>query len=445
MLLKFNKYISDNHLLRKGESVLLAVSGGIDSMAMTHLFIKSGFETAIAHCNFSLRSDESDMDEKMVAEFAAENNIEFLTIRFDTISYAKKHGLSIQMAARELRYDWFGRIRNEKGYDAIAVAHNLNDNIETLLLNLIRGTGIAGLTGMKPSADRIIRPLLFATRSEIEDYCRKNRISYREDSSNADTKYLRNRVRHQIIPLLKEINPSVESALNETAGILNGINEVVAEYVKLLRDQISENRDDCRSFKTKLINPHLTNRAVLFELFRPFNLGGDNLNDLINIINGRTGSRLITPTHIILKNRDELLISPISRPGETDIIINTPADLEKANNIESVMSSAIDGNFVVPDDSSVACLDSDMLTFPMVLRKWRKGDSFFPLGMKNRKKLSNYFTDKKYSLLEKDNCMILESAGKIVCILGERIDDRFRITQNTTHILVIKAKPQKKV
>ena len=192
MLERFKKYIADNTLINPGDRILLAVSGGIDSMVMTHLFLQAGYEVGIAHCNFSLRADESDNDEKMVSEFAAEHSVKFFTTRFETKNYARDNGLSVQMAARELRYTWFEETRKEHGYDSIAVGHNLNDNIETLMINLIRGTGVAGLTGMKPLNKKIIRPLLFATRQDIIYYCNRNMITYREDLSNADTKYLRN-------------------------------------------------------------------------------------------------------------------------------------------------------------------------------------------------------------------------------------------------------------
>jgi tRNA(Ile)-lysidine synthase len=438
MLLKFKRYITEHSLLKPGDKILLAVSGGIDSMVMTHLFMHAGIAIGIAHCNFSLRFAESDKDEEMVSKFAAENNIEFFTTRFDTNSYASKNGLSIQMAARELRYRWFEYIRKENEYDAIAVAHNLNDNIETLLINLIRGTGIAGLTGMKPSANNIIRPLLFATRREIVSYCEKNNINYREDKSNADTKYLRNRIRHQVIPLLREINPSIEGTLNDTAGIFSGINEVVSDYITLLRGNISDKGDGCTLFKASLLIPYINNKAVLFELFRPYGIGEVSGNDLINIIKGKTGSRLLTRSHLILKNREEIVVSPLSDKDYNMMIINNPRELKQISQVLSVKSVKVTDNFKIPCETSQAFLDEDKLVFPLTVRKWRQGDYFFPLGMKNKKKLSDYFTDNKFSLIDKDNSLLLESDGKIVCILGERIDDRFRITAKTKKALIIK-------
>jgi tRNA(Ile)-lysidine synthase len=440
MLQKFRKFIAENNLINKEGKILLAVSGGIDSMVMTNLFMKSDYDFAIAHCNFSLRSVESDRDEEMVSDFAVEHNILFFSVRFDTKTYATEHGISIQMAARELRYGWFEKIRDENGYDSIAVAHNLNDNIETLMINLIRGTGISGLTGMKPVANKIIRPLLFATRDEITSYCKANRISYREDLSNADTKYLRNRIRHQIVPLLKEINPSIESTLNETAEIFSGISEIVDDYINLLREKVSEQKDEYITFKVSLLNPYTNNKAVLFELFRPYGIVDVPLIDLVNIIKGKTGGQLITSTHRIIRNRLELLISPRKDDDVSKWLIDSPVDFEKIAIVESVRSVSITQEFIIPSGASEFCIDSDKLSYPLVIRKWKTGDFFYPLGLNHKKKLSDYFTDKKYSIFDKGNALILESAGKIVSILGDRIDNRFRITDNSRNALIIKTR-----
>ena len=236
MVSEFKKFISENNLIKPGDKILLAVSGGIDSMVMTHLFQSLDYKIGIAHCNFSLRGRESDKDQEMVSLYASEHNIPFYSTRFETKAFAKKNKLSVQMAARDLRYKWFEEIRTKHGYDSIAVAHNLNDNIETLLINLTRGTGLTGMTGMRPVSNRIIRPLLFATRQEIMSFQIRHKIAFREDKSNADTKYTRNKIRHLIIPVLKEINPSIETTLNETAERFTGINEIVSNYISGLRE-----------------------------------------------------------------------------------------------------------------------------------------------------------------------------------------------------------------
>jgi tRNA(Ile)-lysidine synthase len=239
MFEEFISYIRKNNLFKSQDRLLLAVSGGIDSMVMSHLFIKLGTNIGIAHCNFCLRNKESDMDEDLVRDFASENKIPFYSIRFKTKEHARKKGISVQMAARELRFEWFEKVRIENNFDFVVVAHNLDDKIETMLINLTRGTGLTGLTGMKPLSNRIIRPLLFATRKKIEEYCSDNHITFREDKSNAETRYTRNKIRHLIIPVLKEINPSVKETLNETAERLSGIDEILSGYIDDIRLKIS--------------------------------------------------------------------------------------------------------------------------------------------------------------------------------------------------------------
>lgn len=437
MLQKFKKFIADNNLVKPGDRILLAVSGGIDSMVMIHLFRQLDNKVGIAHCNFSLRGMESDKDEEMVSIFASEHNIDFYSIRFETKAFAGKHGLSVQMAARELRYRWFEEIRIENRYDSIALAHNLNDNIETLIINIIRGTGIAGLTGMKPAVNRIIRPLLFANRQEITDYCNDHRIMFREDMSNADTKYLRNKIRHLIIPVLKEINPSVESTLNETADRFTGINQIVTEYISMVRENVSELRDGFITFNISLLKQYIDNKTVIFELFKPFCINDVPLNDLIHVIKGRTGGQIFTRTHRILKNRNEIIVSGISILDEAPRVIEDLQDFDQVPEILSARSVSITDRFEIPHRPHCACIDSNKIKFPLLIRKWEPGDCFYPFGMKHKKKLSDYFIDNKYSRFDKKNALILESDGKIVWIIGDRIDNRFRITRSSKKALLI--------
>jgi tRNA(Ile)-lysidine synthase len=439
MLQKFKIFIEENKLFRQGDRILLAVSGGIDSMVMTHLFMQLENETGIAHCNFSLRARESDMDEELVSKFAAANNMAFHSKRFETKARAKEEGVSVQMAARELRYDWFEKIRMEFSYDYIAVAHNLNDNIETLLINLIRGTGIAGLTGMKPLSGRIIRPLLFATRQEITSYCKLHEINYREDMSNAETRYTRNKIRHLVIPLLREINPSIESTLNETAERMTGINEIVSGYIFQLRENISRTRNELIIFNAGSLSSYLDNKAVLFELFKPFGISNIPLNDLVHVIKGRTGASLFTGTNRITKNRDEIIVSSSGPTGILSRTIENLGELETVPEIASFRLEKISPDFKIPAGQLSACVDYDKLKFPLVIRKWKEGDHFYPFGMSHKKKLSDYFIDSKYSIPDKNRVRIMESGGKIVWIIGDRIDNRFRITGTSSNALVMKA------
>jgi len=438
MLKKFRRFIAENNMLKMDSKVLLAVSGGIDSMVMTDLFRSEGIQAGIAHCNFTLRGNESDLDEEMVSEYASKNNFPFYSVRFETKSYASNKGLSIQMAARELRYTWFEETRSGNGYDLIAVAHNLNDNIETLLINLTRGTGISGLTGIHPVSNNIIRPLLFATRSEIETYSNKYHIKFREDRSNADTKYTRNKIRHLVIPVLKEINPAIEKTLAETVERLRGTEVLAERYISELRDRISSSEGKTFTFNNDELRHFLHDKAVLFELFRPFGISGSQIKELSDVITGKTGGQLYTTAYRIIKNRNKIVITQNERLTEYYYSINNAEDLKNVPGIESVEILELTGNFVIPDESRIACLDLKEINFPLIIRRWKKGDYFYPLGMKHKKKLSDFLTDRKLSLIEKEKIMVLESGGRIAWVIGERIDSRFRISPLTSWSLIIK-------
>jgi tRNA(Ile)-lysidine synthase len=440
MLSEFLKFIRENKLVTKKEKVVLAVSGGIDSMVMASLFTEAGFLPGIAHCNFSLRGNESDLDEELVRLFASDHKLEFHSVRFETKEYAATRKISVQMAARELRYDWFAQLRNESGYHSTAVAHNKNDNVETILINLIRGTGITGLTGMKPSGNGIIRPLLFATREQIEDYCSHNRIIYREDKSNAETRYMRNKIRHQIIPVLKEINPSIEDSITETSERLNGTLGLLENYIESIRSSVSLKKGDSIIFNIKsLQNMGLTD-SLAFELFKPYGINSTTSGDLQNVIKGRTGGQIVTHSNRIIRNREELIVSPVRPKRAGEFVIDT---IEGFPGLPfNISAEIIDYNtdLKFPDNNYTAFFDFDKITFPLTIRKWVKGDVFFPLGMDHPKKLSDYFIDRKFSLPEKENVMLLVSGGQIVWIIGERIDNRFRVTQSTTLVLRLEYK-----
>lgn len=437
MLEEFRKYIEENKLLQSSDRVLLAVSGGIDSMVMTHLFLRTATEIGISHCNFNLRGSESDEDELFVRKFSSDHNIPFFCMSFDTTGFASEKNISIQMAARELRYRWFEEIRVKNKYDFIALAHNQNDNIETFLINLTRGTGIAGLTGMKPKYKHLIRPLLFASRQAINEYCSFNNILYREDRSNTETKYTRNKIRHTILPLFREINPSFDITLGETAEKLGEINEILSDFISVIRNRVAKQNNNLTYFRVDDLNSLSPKRTVLFELFKPFGIGTGQIDDLEYLIQGKTGGQLFTATHRLLKNRRDILVSR-REPG--DEVYYEVSDPEDFNNVPGFVSACITDHtedFIIPDSSCIACLDAGKISFPVIIRKWMPGDSFYPLGMKHKKKLSDYFIDNKYSILDKENCQILESEGKIVWIAGDRIDNRFRITRSTKKILIV--------
>jgi len=442
MLKRFLKNIEECGIVRKKERILLAVSGGIDSMVMADLFSKTSFDTGIAHCNFKLRGTDSDNDELFVKEYASSAGRPFYTVSFDTKGYAREKRISIEMAARELRYKWFEEIRQKYGYDLVALAHNMNDNIETILINLARGTGIAGLTGMKPREGLLIRPLLFATRREIEEYASACSVSFREDVTNAELRFIRNRIRHQIIPLFREINPSFESTVAGTAERLTEIEEILVNYVRDIKTNVIKKEENgiiifdinkllrCKPLKT-----------ILFEIFRPYGLTTGQLNGLIRLLSGRTGAALLTESHRILKNRNEVIVTK-KLPVENIVYnINTLNDFHQLPFIEKVELTEIKPGFKTDSDPLAAFLDADTVSFPLVIRKWEYGDRFFPLGMGCEKKLSDYFTDRKFSLPDKEKTLVMvSSSGEIIWILGERIDDRHKITPVSSKVIIIRLK-----
>lgn len=437
LLEEFRNFARENSLFTLNDRILLAVSGGIDSMVMLHLFIRMKSDILVAHCNFNLRGTESDLDEELVGKYAAKNHIPFISVSFDTSGYAAEKGISIQMAARDLRYDWFEKQRSEQNCTLIAVAHNLNDNIETMLINLIRGTGLTGLTGMKPSAGSIIRPLLFASRASIGDYCSELGIPYREDRSNSETLYTRNKIRHLVIPVLREINPSVEETLNATAKRLAGLDKILSGHIEGIRSVISSERGQSIVFDTERLGEFCSNKAMIFELFHPYGITDSLAGDLQKLIGGDTGKQLFTRSHRILKNRDEIIVSPLSGNQEKCYLIESVGDLTSLPWILSASVAAVKKGLRVSRNPGIATIDMDMITLPLIVRRWKKGDWFYPLGMGGRKKLSDYFADRKFSRLQKEEAMILESAGKIVWVMGERLDDRFKVTESTTRALII--------
>lgn len=438
MINRFREYIREIKLMDRHDRVLAAVSGGIDSMVMADLFLEAGIRPGIAHCNFCLRGEESDGDESFVRSFAERNGLPFFTIGFDTGKFAAENHISIQMAARDLRYSWFEKIRKENGYSKIAVAHNLNDNIETLILNLTRGTGLTGLSGIRPLSGHIIRPLLFASREEIKGYSEKRGISFREDRSNAQTKYIRNKIRHKIIPLLKEINPSAETSLNETAQRIAELDEFTGRKINDVRDRIFSVENDYISIDIAELMKEAINRSVLFELFIPWGITGNNLPELEKVIKGRTGARLMTTGHIITKDRGRILISPLRLQENLFYTAASADDLMALPFVESAGFVDRSELTCIPATNDIACLDAGEITFPLTIRKKEDGDYFHPLGMDGKKKLSDFLIDGRFSLPDKEKILVMKSGDRIAWVIGYRIDNRFRITETTKRVLMIK-------
>lgn len=415
---------------------LLTVSGGIDSVVMTHLFLQADIDFAIAHCNFQLREEESEADQAFVENLAQKTGKPCHLVRFNTREYADEHGLSVQMAARELRYNWFHEIAKKHGFDFIAIAHNQNDVVETVLINFARGTGIRGLTGINPRVDNIVRPLLFASRWDIEHFAEVGKLAWREDSSNAQTKYIRNRIRHEIIPEFVIINPSFLPNAIDTIGRL-GQTELLLDFMmeNIKKEVYSETRGKVLIDMEKL-KKYPATETLLFELLRPFGCNQRNIRSIVDSFGSIPGKRIITKTHTITRDRLQLIITRNTLPNHAEILIE--AETGSINSpLHLVFKNLLNHNFKIPAASNYAVLDAEKVAYPLILRRWKPGDSFQPLGMRGTKKVSDYLVNNKVPLPDKQHVWVLESKGRIIWLVNYRIDNRFKITNNTPNILQI--------
>ncbi len=433
MLGKFKEILDSRFPFLKKGKVLVACSGGVDSATLTHLLYKTGINMDLAHCNFDLRGSESQKDQEFVEKLAKQYNVMFHVKRFDTLGYKNEANRSVQMAARELRYQWFQELAEDHGYKYIVTAHHANDALETFLINLSRGTGLKGLAGIPERIGNIIRPLLQFTSEEIVAFAVKHKLRWREDSSNADIKYIRNSIRHRVVPGLKDTHPGFLENFLKSQEYLRESHTILAGYFSGLRKQLfKENADKrikIRIDKIKRLDPLLIH---LYELFKTY--GFSHPGEIKTLLDAQSGKYLVSGTHRLLKDRDYLILEENrDKKGDTEFWIDhtitgmhRPFKLcfDKVSEIKEVSENII-------------YVDGDMLQFPLLLRKYKTGDVFHPLGMKGRKKLSKFFKDEKYSLPEKEEQWLLCSGADIVWIVGKRADDRFKITPETKEILKI--------
>jgi len=439
MLDQFRSFIRDNHLIRKSDKILLTVSGGIDSSVMLDLFMRAGYDCGIAHCNFILRGNESDEDEDFVRDLSYKYGIKFYYNRFNTEEYAEDQNISIQMAARKLRYDWFEKVRKLHPFDLIATAHNQDDVLETFFINLSRGSGIRGLTGIKAISGRIIRPLLFAPRTMIEAYSNKYSISFREDSSNASEKYIRNKIRHKILPLFEAINPSFRNTLMETIQKLRDAEEIYTDEINLRRNEIVTEKDDVLSISLERLRDLPQRKTYLFEFLSEYHFTPKQIVDIDESVNATSGKQFFSTTHRLVKDRSEMIITPIGDEEYRKYYIAEGTDrIYEPVHLEFIIIENTPG-FRIPSEPNIACLDFDLLTFPLLIRKWQSGDYFRPLGMKHRKKLSDFLVDQKISIVEKENLWLLLNNEDIVWVINQRIDERYKISSETRQVLMIKS------
>jgi tRNA(Ile)-lysidine synthase len=434
MLQKFKQFIIKEKLLAKDQRILLAVSGGIDSVTLCHLMHEAGFKFGIAHCNFKLRGKESEEDEKFVRQLSLKFKVPFFHHSFETKKYSEEKKISVQMAARELRYDWFEEIRRKNNYHFIAVAHHQDDEIETFFINLIRGTGIAGLHGIKAKAGKIIRPLMFASRKEIEEYIRRKKIKYREDSSNSSLKYLRNQVRHQLIPQLKKMNPDMEETIKSEISRIRKIESVFYRSVEEKRKEIIKKEEGILKFDIKKLLSLGNRESYLYEFLKPFGFSGDIIEMISQGMQSEPGKIFYSSTHRLLKDRSFLVLSPVPEKTKEQFFVKEGCREMKVPVPLKFKTVAVTARFNISKDKNIGMFDRDKLTFPLTIRKWKAGDLFRPFGMKGKKKLSDFCTDIKLSLLEKENTWLLCSGGDIIWVIGHRTDDRYRITAGTKRV-----------
>ncbi len=453
MIRKFIDFVHREHLFQKNDRILIAVSGGMDSVVMTHLFQEAGFQFAVAHCNFQLRGKESDEDEKSVKSLAEKFGVDFFCEHFDTTKYAEQKKISIQMAARDLRFEWLEKIRRENKLTSIALAHHLNDSIETVFLNLTRGTGIAGLHGILPKHERLIHPLLCFTRDEIKNFAEKNKIDFREDSSNISEKYLRNKIRHSVIPVLKEINPDLEKTFEENFTHFRDAETIYQFAIQKLKQSLIENEKGILKIPILKLQLQPAYASLLFELIRDFGFNKDQVTEIVKCLNEQSGKIFLTEKYRLIKDRKFLFIEPHPLPlsqGEGSGFVQIEETIRNIsfNKLHLHLRQIESKTYNMSHSKEVGEFDLEKIQFPLTIRFWKKGDYFYPLGLGKRnnpdkpgkKKLSDYLTDLKLPLHEKERIVVLLSGEHLIWVIGHRIDERFKVSEKTKKILRIELK-----
>lgn len=417
---------------------LLAVSGGVDSMVMLHLFHAAGINISVAHCNYSLRAKESDLDHKLVRERCEQLAVPFFDIVFDTKKISKEQSTGIQETARKLRYDWFQRLASDHQFDFIATAHHQDDTVETILFNLIRGTGLKGLEGIPLRNKNIIRPLLFASKNTLLQYAQEHTISYRIDASNLSNTYSRNKIRNTIIPLLTDINPEAVKHIYTLSSHSASVMGIASEFIQTISASIIQTKNDAIIIDCKPLEEKSYFSFFLYETLHPYGFNSyqtDTIKDAV--VSLKSGIIFQSASHTLTVNRSEIIIQ-VSNPKTPEYLVLTNANSQSFSigNNEYFLS-------VIPNTSNptfkpqTIYLDADKVAFPVTVRTWQAGDFFSPLGMSGKKKISDYLIDKKLSLLEKENVFVLISTNHIVAILNHQIDENFKITPATQNILQI--------
>jgi len=422
---KIQNFISEKSLFQKDDKLILGISGGADSVCLMHILFSLGYSFDLAHCNFNLRGEESDKDESFVRSLAEEYKLQLHVKQFDVERYASENNISIQMAARDLRYSWFHQLLVSENGKYIAIAHHANDHTETFLINLVRGSGLKGLLGIKYRAGYIVRPLMAVSRNEIENFLQGNDILFREDSSNKSLKYLRNQVRHELVPLLEKMNPGIQKTISNEMKVLEGVAHIYYANIDHVRKELIENQNGVIQLKIASLLALTPLNNYLYELLSPY--GFLTIDSIAKSLNGQSGKQFFSTTHQLIIDREYVFISVLEKDKMTveipegDFQLDTPIAMK---------FTTVSGNNISLG-TSTAELDADKLKFPLILRKWSVGDKFIPLGMQSFKKISDFFIDNKFSILEKKRQWLLCSGENIVWVIGYRIDQRFRVESTT--------------
>lgn len=440
LLASFKSYIQQEQLFPANSKLLLAVSGGLDSVVLTDLCMAAGFDITIAHCNFQLRGTESERDEQFVRELASKYNKEIVVQKFDTVKYAEEKKISVQLAARELRYNWFFSLLSPSENavaDFVLTAHHRDDNIETLLMNFFKGTGIAGLRGILPKQNKLVRPLLFASRADLQNYAAENNLQWAEDSSNASDKYTRNYVRHQLVPVLQEIYPQVLDNLSDNINRFREIEILYQQAIdmhtkKLL--EVKNNEVHIPVLKLAKLSPLPT---ITYEIIKNYDFSPAQVNEVLSLLQSETGKYVQSSSHRIIRNRKWLIIAPLVTEQAKHILIESEGVTNFPAGSISVKAAPAEG-YELSTDNKIAALDAKHIRYPLMLRAWKKGDYFYPLGMPKKKKIARFLIDQKLSVTNKEKVWVLEMNKKIIWVVGMRIDDRFKITASTKELMILK-------
>ena len=434
MLQKFKEHININFPFLKGKKLLIAISGGLDSVVLTHLFNQlNSASIALAHCNFKLREKESDLDEEFVFNLSQKTSNQIFKITFDTKKIAEQRKTSTQITARELRYNWFKELVKKHDFDFVLTAHHADDNLETFLINLTRGSGLDGFTGIPAINGNIVRTLLPFSRAEILNYAKENKINWREDASNASTKYVRNKIRHKVLPVLKEINPSLLETFSKSIENLKEAQTIIADRIEEVSQKIISSEEDNLKINIEQVKELSNPKAYLFQFLKDYNF--TEWNDVYHLLEAQAGKQLYSKTHRLLKDRTHLILSKLENNDVLEEVLISENLSEIKHPIQLTFSEVSKLN---EQNKQTIYVDKDLLNYPLSLRKKENGDYLYPQGMTGKKKLSKYFKDEKFSLLDKENTWLLCNANNaIIWVVGYRQDRRFSATQSTKKHLKI--------